>query len=113
MARWPSDVAMQRARTEVRKRLSRQRLRRAVDEVIQEVNRFLRGWCQYFRRGNSTQHLARIDWYVRGRVMRFISKQHRRRGMGFGLQVLSASGNNMGLYRMVGTVGSGYVQTSR
>ena len=54
-----------------------------------------------------------MDWYVRGRMMRFITQQHRHRGLGFGLQVLKASGNDMGLYRMVGTVGSGHVQTAR
>ena len=48
VARWPSHAAMQRARAEIRKRLSRQQLLWPVDEVVKEVNRFLRGWCQYF-----------------------------------------------------------------
>ncbi len=105
LARWPSHAAMLRARARVRELLSRRELLRPTAEVVREVNQFLRGWSTYFRHGNSTQHFARLDRYVRHRVMRFISRKHGHPGMGYGFKVLKASGNDVGLYRLVGTVG--------
>ena len=37
-----------------------------VDEVVQDVNRFLRGWSGYFRYGNSADQFDKIDHYARG-----------------------------------------------
>jgi RNA-directed DNA polymerase len=51
LARWPSRQAMQRARDRVGEITDRRRLLVPVDEVVQDVNRFLRGWSGYFRYG--------------------------------------------------------------
>ncbi len=113
LASWPGPAAMQRARGRVREICARRRLLRPVVDVITDVNRFLRGWGGYFRRGNSTRHFHELDLYVRRRVARFISKKHDRSGTGYGFKVIVASGNDLGLYRLVGTVGSAAVHAAR
>jgi RNA-directed DNA polymerase len=104
---------MQRARTRVRETLARRQLLRPVADVITDVNRFLRGWGGYFRHGNSTRHFNRLDRYVTRRAARFISMKCDHPGFGYGLRVLAGSGNDLGLYRLVGTVGRAAVQTVR
>jgi RNA-directed DNA polymerase len=113
LASWPGHAAMQRARARVRETLARRQLLRPVADVITDVNRFLRGWGGYFRHGNSTRHFNRLDRYVTRRAARFISMKCDHPGFGYGLRVLAGSGNDLGLYRLVGTVGHVAVQTVR
>ena len=49
LARWPSHQAMQQARTRIRELTGRERLLLPVDEVVQDINLYLRGWAGYFR----------------------------------------------------------------
>ena len=49
---------MQRGRERVRELTARDRLRWPVEQVMQDVNRFLRGWAGYFR-------YQRAWWYGR------------------------------------------------
>jgi len=113
LASWPGHAAMQRARAKIRETLARRQLLRPVADAITDVNRFLRGWGGYFRRGNSTRHFNRLDRYVTRRAARFISMKCDHPGFGYGLRVLAGSGNDLGLYRLVGTVGRASVQTVR
>ena len=53
LARWPSREAMQRARNRIRELTVRKRALLPVEEVVQDVNNFLRGWANYYRYGNS------------------------------------------------------------
>jgi RNA-directed DNA polymerase len=109
LAQWPSDKAMSTARARIRELTDRRLLLRPVSEVIQTVNRFLRGWGGYFRRGNSTRHFHDMDVYVLERVSRFLSKKHGRAGQRYGGYLLGRSRNQMGLCRLVGTVGRGRI----
>jgi Reverse transcriptase (RNA-dependent DNA polymerase)/Group II intron, maturase-specific domain len=45
LGRWPSSEAMQHARGRIRELTDRRRLLVPVGEVVQDVNRFLRGWA--------------------------------------------------------------------
>jgi hypothetical protein len=54
LARWPSRQAMARARSRIREITDRSRLREPVEDVVQDLNKYLRGWAGYFRYGNST-----------------------------------------------------------
>jgi RNA-directed DNA polymerase len=109
LARWPSQKAMRTARARIRELTDRRWLLLPVSEVVAGVNRFLRGWGSYFRRGNSTNHFKKIDEYVVERLSRFISKKHGRVGRRYGGYLLGRSLKNMGLCRLVGTVGRGQV----
>ncbi len=59
LARWPSPKAMRHARDRVRELTARDRLRWPVEQIVGDLNRFLRGWAGYFRYGNSTVQLTR------------------------------------------------------
>ena len=47
LARWPSREAMQRARDRIRELTDRKRKRLPVEDVVQDLNKFLRGWANY------------------------------------------------------------------
>ena len=87
LARWPSRQAMQRARDRIRELTDRRRLLVDVDEVVQDVNRFLRGWAAYFRYGNSARQFDKINHYAQDRIARFVAKRHKR-NWGYGLMVV-------------------------
>jgi len=97
LARWPSREAMQRARDRIREITDSKRLRDPVAVIVQELNRFLRGWANYFRYGNSRLHFTRITTYALRRLALFVAKRHKRRS-GYGMTVVAfVSPNRMGL----------------
>jgi group II intron reverse transcriptase/maturase len=60
LARWPSRKAAQHARDRIRDLTARSRLAVPVEQVVREVNTFIRGWVGYFRYGNSTRVFDKI-----------------------------------------------------
>ena len=104
LARWPSGQAMQRARDRIRELTERKRLSQPVEEVVQELNRFLRGWGGYFRYGNSAQHFDQISTYALKRLASFVAKRHGH-APGYGMSVVAyRSTNRIGLISLNGTV---------
>ena len=69
---------MQHARDRIRELTDRRRLLVPVAEIVQDVNRFLRGWAGYFRYGNSARHFVRIMTYATDRLALLMTKRHRR-----------------------------------
>ena len=96
LARWPSREAMQRARDRIRELTLRKRLRDPVEEVVKDINRYLRGWGGYFRYGHSALHFDRISNYAFKRLALFVAKRHQRqsrlRPLGRGLLVARPPG---------------------
>jgi group II intron reverse transcriptase/maturase len=78
MHRAPSPQAMSRARRRVSEITARRRLRYPVEQVVQELNWFLRGWGGYFRYGNSNPDFHRITLHAQERLALFIAKRHKR-----------------------------------
>jgi RNA-directed DNA polymerase len=104
LARWPADKAMQRARDRIRDLTVRSRLLLSVETVVQDINRFLRGWAAYFRYGHSTHRFNKIRSYALERLALFIGKRHKR-GRGFGWRVvIRLSPNQYGLISLDGIV---------
>lgn len=104
LARWPSDRAMQRARDRIRQLTIRSRLLLPVEVVVEDLNRFLRGWANYFRYGHSAIRFGQIQWHAHDRLALFIGRRHKR-GRGFGWSVLAyQSTDYRGLYSLHGTV---------
>ncbi|MBV9006069.1 MAG: group II intron reverse transcriptase/maturase [Solirubrobacterales bacterium] len=103
LARWPSRQAMHHARERIRQLTDRQRLHAPVEEVVQDLNRFLRGWAGYFRYGNSAVAFDTINQHAYARLAGFVAKHHKRRTR-YGWGVLGASPDRMGLISLSGTI---------
>ena len=104
LARWPSRQGMQRARDRIRAITDRRWLLRPLDDTVQEVNTFLRGWAGYFRYGNSARHFDAISNYAAGRLAMHVAKRHKR-SRGYGWSVLAyQSPNRLGLIDLTGTI---------
>jgi group II intron reverse transcriptase/maturase len=104
LARWPTKQAMQHARDRIRGFTPRRRLRVPVEVIVQEINRFLRGWAGFFRYGNSTLHFEKIRNYALMRLAGVIAKRHHRsRAFGRSL-VFYQSPDQLGLITLNGIV---------
>jgi len=104
LARWPSRKAMAHARERLRELTARERQRLSVEQVVQEVNRFLRGWAAYFRYGNSARHFDLITYHARQRLAIFLATRRawsRRQGW-----VVASRSGWLGLVSLRGTVAS-------
>src|SRR3954452_6851078 len=67
---------MQRARDRVRELTARDRLRWPVEQIVGNVNQFLRGWAGYFRYGNSTVQFEQIMRHADNRLALLIAKRN-------------------------------------
>ena len=91
----PSRASVQKARNRVRERTYRSTLNGDLDELITSVNRFLRGWANYFRHGVSKATFNAIDRHAWWRLAGWIRRKHhltsrsqlRRRFCGRGWQI--------------------------
>jgi hypothetical protein len=54
------------------------------DEVLQRVNRYVRGWVNYFHLHNSTRVFCRQRFFLEQRIRKYL--QERRQIKGFGLR---------------------------
>ena len=79
LARWPSRRAMQQARGRIRELTGRSRVVESPERIVQDVNRFLRGWAGYFRYGNTARQFTRITGYAAMRVLLWRAKRERLR----------------------------------
>jgi RNA-directed DNA polymerase len=104
LARWPADRAMKHARDQIRELTRRSRLLRRVEVIVDEVNRFLRGWAAYFRYGNSAVRFEKIMHHAWTRIALVIAKRHKR-SRAYGWSVLAyQSPDHCGLISLSGTV---------
>jgi RNA-directed DNA polymerase len=103
LARWPSRKAMQRARDRIRELTARSRLAVDVERVVEDVNRFLRGWVGYFRYGNSARMFDKISTYARLRIALFVARRHER-PRSFGWALVFHSPSELGLISLNGSV---------
>jgi hypothetical protein len=91
---------MQRARDRIREITDSKRLRDPVEVIVQELNRFLRGWANYFRYWNCRLHFTRITTDALWRLALFVAKRHER-ASGYGMTVVAlVSPNRMGLVNL-------------
>jgi len=104
LARWPADKAMQRARDRLRELTDHSRLRIPTEEIVEDMNRFLRGWAAYFRYGNSTLRFEKMTSYARLRLTIVVAKRHQRRRAWGRSVVFFQSPNYLGLIGLTGTV---------
>ena len=73
--RWPSAKACAQFRAKVKERLGPPgRIRGRWKEILEAYARFLRGWWQYFRHGNSYRVFCKLDYYARERLARNLAR---------------------------------------
>jgi group II intron reverse transcriptase/maturase len=105
LARWPARKATQHARDRIREITDRARLWVPVEDIVKELNRFLRGWAGYFRYGNSARVLGQIRNYALRRVALLLSKKgKRRRSWAWGMRQVLRSPDHLGLISLDGAV---------
>lgn len=105
LARWPSRKAIQRARDRIRETTGRKWLWVPVEDIVKDLNLFLRGWAGYFRYGNSARVLGQIRNYALMRLALMLSKKgNRRRAWGWGIKQVLLSPDHLGLISLDGTV---------
>jgi RNA-directed DNA polymerase len=104
LARWPSRQATQHARQRLRELTDRSRLLVDVDTIVQQVNRFLRGWAGYFRYGNSARTFDKITQHALNRLARFVAKRHKRSWRYGWKAVAYQSPDRLGLINLNGTI---------
>jgi RNA-directed DNA polymerase len=110
---WPSRQAMAEAKQRVRELTPKRRIGLPAIIVVQDLNRFLRGWGAYFRHGNSTKQFKALDRYVFWRLSRFMTRKHGKTGYRRGMADLLESRTQLGLYHLTGTVRYGDVHATR
>ena len=80
----PSRKSAERFRDEVRELTSRKTHCVAQPEVLERVNRYVRGWVHYFHLHNSTRVFATQRFFLEQRIRKYL--QGRRQSKGFGMR---------------------------
>ena len=102
--KWPSPRAMASVRAKVRERTAPSRVGWDLRAVVEDLNPVLRGWGAYFRQGNSTAKFGAVDSYVHERMARLASRKHGLRGINWLDRFTWAWLDDLGIYRLTGTV---------
>jgi len=102
---WPARRAMVSLRAKIREIAApRWRLQEPIGVIVKELNRVLRGWCNYFRWGNSSRQFSQIDRYVHERLALFDSKKRRKHGRRWGEVHTTAWFARLGVFSLSGMV---------
>src|SRR5215217_4933928 len=104
LQKWPSRRAMASIRGKIRDRTDRRYARLPLEWAVEDLNRALRGWGNYFRYGNSGRKFAQIDGYVNERLALLASAKHGLQGRNWVLRFNYEWANQLGVHRLNGTV---------
>lgn len=106
LLKWPSARAMASIRGKIREQTGRNRARLPLEWAVENVNRAVRGWGNYFRYGNSAAKFSDIDAYVNERLAILASAKHGLRGRNWVARFNHEWATRIGAYRLSGTVRS-------
>jgi RNA-directed DNA polymerase len=105
LQRWPSLRSMKRARARVKALTGRNQVGMELQEVIERLNLFLRGWGNYFRTGNAATKFVSLDRYVAWRLKSLlIKKRGRNLRAGQADRWARTWFHDQGLYKLMGTI---------
>ena len=76
---YPSKKALTSVTDKVRS-LTRRNMHKTLRDLLHQVNRVLRGWCEYFRYGVSAKTFGYLDYFTWHRVFRWVWNRHSRIG---------------------------------
>lgn len=103
--RWPSERSMRRARQRVKALTGRNRVGVELEVVIGDLNRFLRGWGNYYRTGNAADKFISMDRYVTWRLKRLLKKKRGRNLRAGQAQRWTRTWfHDQGLHKLMGTI---------
>ena len=74
----PSRKALEAEREKLRKRINKHRSHVPVPELIEDVNRQMRGWSEYFSFGYPRKAKRSINWFVRSRIIKHLRRRSQR-----------------------------------
>ena len=106
LLQWPSTRAMAQIRAKIREQTGRNRARLPLEWAVENVNRVVRGWGNYFRYGNSAAKFDAIDTYVNERLAILASAKHGLQGRNWVSRFNHEWATQIGVYRLSGTVRS-------
>jgi len=75
---FPSKKAVQRERDKLREMTNSHQCFKPISILMEELNRHLKGWANYFSFGYPTGVYWEIDWFVRGRLIRHLRRRSQR-----------------------------------
>ena len=104
LQKWPSRRAMASIRGKIRARTERRYARLPLEWAVEDLNRVLRGWGNYFRYGNSAGKFNHIDDYVNERLAILASAKHGLQGRNWRDRFNYEWLTQLGIYRLSGTV---------
>ena len=104
LQKWPSKRAMASIRGKIRARTDRRYARLPLEWAVEDLNRVLRGWGNYFRYGNSARKFSQIDGYVNQRLAILASAKHGLKGRNWTTRFTYEWVNQLGIHRLDGTV---------
>jgi len=96
----PAKKSEQRLRDRLRELTPRWRGNQPVGEVVEEINRVLRGWGNYFYFGHPQQAMARINHFAEQRLRKWLMRRRQKRGMGYSQYPTARLYEEYGLYRL-------------
>jgi len=75
---FPSAKAVQREKEKLHEMTNHRQCYRRLDELVEELNRHLSGWGNYFHHGHSRRELREINNFVRQRLARHLNRRSQR-----------------------------------
>jgi RNA-directed DNA polymerase len=104
LQKWPSARAMAQIRAKIRDRTAIRLAMLPLDAVVENLNPVLRGWGGYFRWGNSSRQFSALDGYVNQRLAILASNKYALPGWNWTTRFNYRWVNQLGVYRLTGTV---------
>jgi RNA-directed DNA polymerase len=75
----PSKKALKRARTALQELTSHCKCFKPTPAVVEDVNRFLRGWSEYFKYGYPRKAFRVLNHYAGGRMVTHLNRRSQRK----------------------------------
>jgi RNA-directed DNA polymerase len=110
----PSDKSLRKIKTQLTALTGRELIPIALEKIVGNVNRSLRGWVNYFHYRNSNQVMEKVKTHAEHRLRRHLMKRHKvkDRGIGEGRFPSVDLYRRYGLYKVPTTAGWRSAHTS-
>jgi RNA-directed DNA polymerase len=76
---FPSRKSCAKLRDKLRTLTGPKQCWKPLPMLVQDLNRYLRGWAGYFRHGYPSQTFRKVNWWVEGRLFRHLKRRSQRR----------------------------------